>query len=301
MIDKIKNDFYYKGIFDEFKSSDYYTFFGYSRHSSFKRFLDQEVYYPNIWCESWGKVKERTRNAISFDRKLFLKLCQLKKCLVKEVEDIAVEYYSDDFKKRIQTFQIRKKNDDRGSLNIYNIPCGKYYTYSLNTVNLANDLLLCPYELFKFISDGGFYFEFMRCGITNEYRENYKKIPYFTFDNVKYQQRNEFLALVNIVLANFEMDHISKRLAKIYFQLIKEMLNEQIRIDHLREEKVEQKKKHRFKKVFNPSSAVKDMYRKACKLYHPDKNPEGEEIFKIINEAYHSGNVSILKKYSSIQ
>ena len=42
------------------------------------------------------------------------------------------------------------------------------------------------------------------------------------------------------------------------------------------------------------------MYRKACKLYHPDKNPKGEEIFKIINKAYQEGDVSILKKYSTI-
>ena len=38
---------------------------------------------------------------------------------------------------------------------------------------------------------------------------------------------------------------------------------------------------------------TKEAYREACKKYHPDVNPVGEEMMKIVNEAY-----SVLKDHS---
>ncbi|MEY8215542.1 MAG: J domain-containing protein [Colwellia sp.] len=45
----------------------------------------------------------------------------------------------------------------------------------------------------------------------------------------------------------------------------------------------------------NPT-IVKKAYRQACSKFHPDKNPAGEEMMKLVNEAYetlksHTGNV----------
>lgn len=34
------------------------------------------------------------------------------------------------------------------------------------------------------------------------------------------------------------------------------------------------------------SDDVKKAYRKACSKYHPDRNPAGEEMMKLVNEAY---------------
>jgi len=44
---------------------------------------------------------------------------------------------------------------------------------------------------------------------------------------------------------------------------------------------------------------TKIAYRKACSLYHPDRNPAGLEMMKAVNEAYttlkdHTGNADIL-------
>ena len=36
----------------------------------------------------------------------------------------------------------------------------------------------------------------------------------------------------------------------------------------------------------NTAEALKAAYRKACKRYHPDLNPQGEELMKLINAAY---------------
>ena len=36
----------------------------------------------------------------------------------------------------------------------------------------------------------------------------------------------------------------------------------------------------------NTLEAVKTAFRKACKMYHPDINPNGEELMKLINAAY---------------
>jgi len=298
MIHKIKKDFAYTSFMDEFQSSDYYKFFGYSRHSSFKRFLDQETFYPYIWCDSFSKINTRKRQTISFDRKLFIELCYKKNKITKEIEDIIVDYYSSDFINRIDTFKIRTKSDIGSSLKMYNVPCGKYYTYSLNTYNLSNDLLICPYEVFKFLDKENYSCSYVKTGFIKE--SNNCNVPYFSFDHINFNQRHEFLAVIEFIIKNFELSHISKRLADLYYKQIKKMLLEQIKIDHLKKEKYENKKRQKEKELFTPSAEIKDMYRKACKLYHPDKNPNGEEIFKIINNAYKESNIKILKKYSTI-
>lgn len=300
MIEKIRKDFFKITNQSVFQSTDYFAFFGYSQHYNFKRFLDKEKYYPEIIFDSYSKVNNRLVNSISISRKLFVELCQLNNCLVKEVEDICVEYYSSEFKKKISHFVVRTKSDIGSPLKMYNVPCGKYYTYSLNTYNIAKDLLLCPYDLYKFCSEDAGYFEFVSAGVTNEYSDYSKKIPCYYFDHIHYTRRHEFLALLKMIMDRFKMSDISKRLSEIYYNSIREMLREQIKIDHIKKEKVEKQRKLKEKIEFNPSQTAKDMYRKACKLYHPDKNPNGEETFKIINKAYHEGNLTILKKYSSI-
>jgi hypothetical protein len=300
MINKIRQDFFSHIKEDPFESLDYYLFFGYSQHFNFKRFLDKEKFYSEIFLDSFSKINKRRVNSISITRKLFVELCQINNCLAKEVEEIAVEYYSSLFKSKIKKFTVRTKADIGSTLKMYNVPCGKYYTYSLNTYNIAKDLLLCPYDLYKFCSEEAGYFEFVSASVTNEYRDYSKKIPYYHFDHTHYSRRNEFLALLKIIIDRFKMSDISKRLAAIYYKDINEMLREQIKIDHLKAEKVKNKNKQKEKMAFNPSQLAKDMYRKASKLYHPDKNPNGEETFKIINKAYQEGNIAILKKYSSI-
>ena len=49
--------------------------------------------------------------------------------------------------------------------------------------------------------------------------------------------------------------------------------------------------KHDAAKILNltgeiTAKSVKAAYRKACSLYHPDRNPAGTEIMKAVNEAY---------------
>jgi hypothetical protein len=296
MIEKIKSDFYKKTWNNPFESSDYYKFFGYSRHSSFKRFLDQEKYYSDIFLDSFSKINKRERNTISINRKLFVELCQINNCLVKEVEDIAIEYFSSQFKVKINYFEVRLKNNLEKHLKMRSVPCSLYYTYSLNTYNIAKDLQLCPYDLYKFCSTDCGHFEYVLAGITNQYEDYSNKIPFYHFDHTHFYHRNEFLILLEMIMKNYKMSNLSKRLAQIYYLEIKQMLIKQIRIDHLKKEKSEKAKIQKDRKEFNPSQTIKDMYRKACKLYHPDKNPKGEEIFKIINKAYHEGNIAILKK-----
>lgn len=54
---------------------------------------------------------------------------------------------------------------------------------------------------------------------------------------------------------------------------------------------------------YNPDS-VKAAYRKACSLYHPDRNPAGLEMMKMVNQAYEAlknatGEAKIEGDYSS--
>lgn len=39
------------------------------------------------------------------------------------------------------------------------------------------------------------------------------------------------------------------------------------------------------KATISPSD-IKAAYRKACSLYHPDRNPAGQEMMKLVNQAY---------------
>lgn len=45
---------------------------------------------------------------------------------------------------------------------------------------------------------------------------------------------------------------------------------------------------------YNPES-IKSIYRKLCSLYHPDRNPAGLEMMKMVNEAY-----GVLKELSGV-
>jgi len=47
---------------------------------------------------------------------------------------------------------------------------------------------------------------------------------------------------------------------------------------------------------------IKAAYREACKTYHPDINPVGEEMMKLVNAAYEAFKEQILQKaYSHAQ
>jgi len=177
---------------------------------------------------------------------------------------------------------------------------GEYYTYSLNTMDMACDLNLDAYDLFRFCATKfcpGHIFS--RADCTNSYGSAHEKvIPYVCFDSNQHEKRWYFLIFINKVKTDFPLSDIQKEIIGIYYDAVKTMLEKQFHLD-VRQGK---RKKHDTPAVVEKLSPeqtkqIKKTYRLAAMLCHPDKIPNREAIFKELNDAKMKNN---FKKVSGI-
>lgn len=304
-MDALEKDFYSEKRFP-FSATNFWHFFNFSRRDNFIRFLLKEQNKKNIIISQKNKLNNRTGTEIFFNRNLFYDLSEKFNINHIAVINLFLNYNYNLLKSKILKFKLYSKKEYIYGLNISSKIKGHFYTYSLNTVNLALDLNIDPFDLFKFCN-----YEcnlnisniFSTCTRGYSYRIEYS-YPYFSFDNEIHEKRLEFISLIEQIRAKFQLSSFQKKLIDKYLELIKELLNKQLEFDKEEERYQEpQNKYYKFnyiqyqKKELTVDEKIdlKKIYRKAAFLCHPDKIKGKEDVFKELNNANQNNDLYKVK------
>lgn len=295
---KIKEDFFKIDDVMPFSSNEYFSFFGFANHSTFKRFLNNEKYYSETWHYAFRKINTRKSNVFTFSRKLFLEICKLKYIDTNDFENYYLEYKEQIIKKKTSIFFNLKKASFLFGYEYFS-PAGKYFGYSINSMNLCEFIEIDHFDFIKYFCENASYsIDFYETRF--KAKNNFSNLcyPYYHFNSSNFNKRNNFLLLLKKIKEDFPLTELQKKLLNIYYKYIKIMLEKQTSFEMSAKEKKESYLKFKEKQKQNlKDPKVKDLYRKLSMMYHPDKNPEGEEIFKEINEAYKNNDIITLRKY----
>lgn len=296
--EEIKSKFLNLENYHCFSSIRFYEFFGFKNHYNFKRFLKSEKFIGEIYLWGFEKNNERKVDTFLFSRKLFLEICKLKHIDTNDFENYYVEYKEQIIKKKTSLFFNLKKASYLFGYEYFS-PAGKYFNYSLNTMNLCEFIEIDHFDFIKYFCENASYsIDFFETNF--KARNNFSNpcFPYYHFNSSNFNKRNNFLLLLKKIKEDFPLTELQKKLLNIYYKHIKIMLEKQTSFEMSAKEKKESYLKFKEKQKQNlKDPKVKDLYRKLSMMYHPDKNPEGEEIFKEINEAYKNNDIITLRKY----
>ncbi|MFN8255464.1 MAG: hypothetical protein U0W24_07230 [Bacteroidales bacterium] len=301
--DRIKELLYIENTNYPFSSNELYLFFGFTRHNNFIRILKRKEFMNEIIIRPREKVNERKCNVYYITRDLFYKFCKKYLSDYAQITEIYLDYKRTILQSKILTFRNLSKPEYIFELNIYEKIKGHFYTHALNTLNIANVLNIDVYDLFKFCSLQfccNTSYSSAKC--TNDTnREQAAAKPYYSFDSIRHESRYIFIELLKTIKAKFKLDEFQKRLIDIYLDLIKQMLERQIEYDFK-----ENRRQIIYKKDDRPTNqnltksqltTLKIIFRSAAMLCHPDKNCNGEEIFRELYKAYTNKD---LKKVTEI-
>lgn len=297
-IDLIIKESFLKDSFKPFASSLFFEFFGYSRHFTFKRFLNSEEFYSEIVFNDYEKINVRVGNNIFFSKKLFLKLCDLNNIEKSVFENHYLEYKELTIKKETSFVVNLKKATFLFGYEYY-APAGKTFNYSLNSISLCNFIEIDHFDFIRFFCENAIYsIGFFRADFKSRSTFSKSCYPYYNFNSSNFNDRYSFLLLLRKIKEDFPLTDLQKKLLAVYYKHIKIMLEKQTSFEMNTKEKKESYLKFKEKQKQNfKDPKLKELYRKLSMMYHPDKNPEGEEIFKTINEAYKNNDMITMQKY----
>jgi hypothetical protein len=303
-IERIKELFSSTSTNYPFPSNELYSFFGFTRHNNFVRVLNKEEFNSDVTIKPWEKVQQRRRDIHYVTRDLFYALCQKFLKEYNAITQIYIEHKRDTLKSKILSFAYYSKNEYT-KLDFYKKVKGHFYTYNLNTLNVSKDLNIDVFDLYKFCSIefcSKCSFRVARC--TNEYGFNREAAyPYYSFDDIKHETRYLFIELLKTLIKKYKLTDFQKQLIEIYSGFIKQMLEKQFEYDIKEHRRAEKKKTftfyHKPTLTKEQETELKVIYRKAAMLCHPDKNKDGEEIFKNLNNANKNNDLQKVKEIFS--
>lgn len=283
-----------------FLSSEIWDYLNYSRHTTLKRFLEKSALQIDI-AYSRGIVKERTCDAYSISRELFVELVKKRK-----PEDAAIvngffyEYIGKWMRKEMLNFQnYGKKGDTPKGVKVFQKVKGHFYSFSLSTLNLSRCVGLCPYSVFKHCAQN--IVEKYNAGnprFENSYYTRKKEpIPYIHFDDLLHENRYVFFILAEEILNSFSLNEDQRQRLILFKTILHELLLRQIDYDLKAGRRVivppQDKKNHKD---------LNRIYKEAAKKCHPDKfqteddKQKAHQLFVQLNDAYSKNDYVALKK-----
>lgn len=266
---------------DTFSLSNYFELFGYSDKHTFVRYLKSKNYNVH---EGQCMVKQRKgKDFYMYASSFFNLLCDHFQDNAEFQQALSDLFYIK-YKKKIYRFRNTSKKVKRSVFYTDIYAEGIFYNYSLNTLSLANEIGICPYDCYKY-SNRYFIGTFQSTGLDYD-----TKIPVFYFDSKQNSDRMRFITLINNIIEAFHITATQKCKIIAYKTVVMEMLTKQRELDNLIIQEL-------IKEKEQEEERLKTAYRDACKLYHPDvnKSEEAEDIMKQINAFYEN------KDYTSIK
>lgn len=282
-----------------FPSNQIYSILGYTRHNNFTRVLKSDEGASGFIIK-YARLKERETQVYFLSRGLFLDICQRICADPSAISDFFVEYNVFRMKSEILFFINHKKYEYVP--HVCKKIRGRFYNYSLTTLNISKTLQIDPFDLFKFCSQElSSYKDYAIPCFTNRFEKGTIK-PFFSFDSVNHITRYGFFLLLNDISNKYKLTQTQLLTLYTYASLIKEMLEKQVEYDF--QEKLRTDKKNKKNQgatrqdlpTAQEKVELKRFYRKAAHLCHPDKNKNRKEIFQKLNAANRSGNLKEVKK-----
>lgn len=259
-------------IDDFFPLSQYTELFGYRDKHTFARSVKAKGYdlYTRHSIVEQRKGKDYYLSATAF----FELLCtHFQKD--EEFQQALIDLYHVKYKKNIYKFKKTNQSVHREIFNELIYAKGIFYNYSLNSLSFAQNVGICPYECYKYCVQH--FYKRWRCA-SIDYDT---KIPIFYFDSKEHSERMQFISLINYALNETNISTLQYCKITAYKIAVLELLNKQKEIDDQLTDVLR-------KELKEEEDNLKEIYREACKLYHPDRNksPEAEDIMKQINTFY---------------
>lgn len=299
MIEEIKTKMLNPDLNHPFSSGDFYRFFNYSFHRDFKRYLDKPKFYKHLVFSEFEKVTTRRAETVAMDREIFLKICDHRNIDTSVFIDCYFQYHKNRVKKSTEYFPNLKKGEAH-SLNMYSRPAGKYYSHSLNTINLADAILVNPFDLYKFcVTELRWKHAAYRADVVDSLMFKGKEnIPFLNYDSTDSSYRLSYYNLIRLVIEEYPLDKNQKELALNYYKCIKYLISKVTQIEHKKKFYREKALSLKAKKIpiYVDPKKLKAALREGAKLFHPDKNPSGLELFKEFNKHYMNKDIAEMVK-----
>lgn len=270
---------------DDVKISEYFHLLGYNKKWNFERFLKNGEYELMTKSEL---IKNRMGKEVYMHAGDLLRLLNEHLINDEDWETDYRHYLYMQFKQTVYKFRDTPNNTRREKLGNFISAKGTFYNYSLSTISFAKQVNLCPYLCYKIVNTN---YQFRDIGKAIDYTT---KEPNACFDSRNWHTRSLFIQFIDLATKILAKTDAQLIVIDAYRMAIKEMLDHQLEIDS---KTTEEDKKLDEKNAVE----LKQCYREACKLFHPDTNktPEAEEIMKQINNFYEDKNLHGIKNVLS--
>lgn len=268
-------------IDDFFPLSQYTELFGYRDKHTFARSVKAKGYELQI---RHSIVEQRKGKDYYISPAAFFELLYTHFQKDEEFLQTLIDLYYVRYKKNIYKFKKTSHSARREVFYELIYAKGIFYNYSLNSLSFAQNVGICPYECYKYCVQH-FHKKWGCASIDYD-----TKIPTFYFDSRKHSERMQFLSLINHTLNVMNISPLEYCKITAYKIAVIELLNKQKEIDDQFTETLR-------KELKENEDNLKEIYREACKLYHPDRNksPEAEDIMKQINTFYERKDFCAIK------
>lgn len=274
-----------------FSVSKFWTLFGYSKKSNFIAELLKKATMGEHYIYSEYK-NVRTREDILLTTAYFQKL-------LKERNPSVFKDYFEYRKQKIadKIGKFTKSRKKRYLHDTYREVTGEWYDYSLGSFYICRDLGIDPFEGFRivnqtFLLDSYLGVQVMFIAITRPGNRNaYEHFPNYSFNSDKHKKRTDVFTYMKALKKKGNLDEYQLDLWATMYRSLQDMLCKQ----YLLHDKKKLEESYDYVNQNYDEAEMKQFYREAALLSHPDINPQGEETFKNLNQAYEQGDFYTVK------
>jgi len=277
-----------------FSITDYFSFLGYQSKGACKRAIQ---HMPQAdFQEGLRMMNERHAPDLLLGKHFFLHLARKRKNADPWLKDLHTWYEADCLRKSVLQFSDDGKKRKLEWLGLKEKEKGSFYTYSLDTYQLAQSLSLSPQAIFDSLNAKGLLsfapkVAFIEENIWLEAEQENGRIfiPYASFNSLDPHERKRFFPCLQHIYDEFPLNENQLQLIEILAESLEEMLNLQAEYDQIRAEEAQKIRERLERKRYKN---LRLHYKQAARLCHPDsyenveKKDLAHRLFLELSSAY---------------